>query len=112
MVSPRPCAGADTDSLPWLAEHCCREGAAPARAYTCRRYRLARWELLSVPLVPFSRPTSLKRRSGTGEIMSIIDSMRRTPLLGFTAVVIAVMGLALAAGGTWLAALGGSFYYL
>src|SRR3954468_13974867 len=34
------------------------------------------------------------------------------PLLAVTAIVVAIMGLALAGGGAWLAALGGSFYYL
>src|SRR4051812_9997025 len=37
---------------------------------------------------------------------------RRAPILTFTAAVVALMGLALAAGGFWLILLGGSFYYL
>jgi quinoprotein glucose dehydrogenase len=37
---------------------------------------------------------------------------RRAPVLTSTATIIALMGLALAAGGLWLVLLGGSFYYL
>ena len=36
----------------------------------------------------------------------------RAPLLTLTAVVVSIMGVALLAGGVWLAALGGSLYYL
>src|SRR5689334_15892509 len=45
-------------------------------------------------------------------IMTIETSMRRAPALMWTAIVMALFGLALAAGGVWLAALGGSLYYL
>jgi quinoprotein glucose dehydrogenase len=37
---------------------------------------------------------------------------RRGPLLWLTALLIGVMGVALAGGGAWLAALGGSWYYV
>ncbi|MGY3468287.1 glucose dehydrogenase [Bradyrhizobium sp. LM6.11] len=37
---------------------------------------------------------------------------RDAPLLAITSVVVAIMGLGLLAGGAWLAALGGSVYYL
>src|SRR3954464_13072142 len=37
---------------------------------------------------------------------------RDAPLLAITVVVVAIMGLGLLAGGAWLAALGGSVYYL
>jgi quinoprotein glucose dehydrogenase len=40
------------------------------------------------------------------------DRLRDTPLLAVTILVVAIMGLALAAGGAWLAVLGGSIYYL
>jgi len=40
------------------------------------------------------------------------NRMSDAPLLAVTAIVVAIMGLALAGGGAWLAALGGSFYYL
>src|SRR4051812_8722758 len=103
MASPRPCAGADTDSLPWLAEHYCR-------CCACTSIHLQ-----TIPSGTLGTPIGsarsvfttykLEEAERNRRIMSIIDSTRRTPLLGFTAVVIAVMGLALAAGGTWLAAL-------
>src|SRR4051812_1717045 len=40
------------------------------------------------------------------------EQLRRAPILTFTAAVMALMGLTLAAGGIWLIALGGSLYYL
>jgi hypothetical protein len=38
--------------------------------------------------------------------------LRDAPLLAITIVLVAIMGLGLLAGGAWLAALGGSVYYL
>src|SRR4051812_19691087 len=40
------------------------------------------------------------------------EQLRRAPILTFTAAVMALMGLTLAAGGIWLIVLGGSLYYL
>src|SRR4051794_38240975 len=45
-------------------------------------------------------------------MMGISGSMRRAPLLACTAGFFVAMGLALGGGGAWLAALGGSLYYL
>lgn len=44
--------------------------------------------------------------------MTPIHLFRDAPLLAITIVIVAIMGLALAGGGAWLAVLGGSFYYL
>ena len=44
--------------------------------------------------------------------MAAARDLQRAPLLTFTAVIVGLMGLALLAGGAWLAAIGGSLYYV
>src|SRR3954454_7376249 len=44
--------------------------------------------------------------------MAAARHLQRAPLLTFTAAVIGLMGLALLAGGAWLAIIGGSLYYI